>query len=95
MFKNSFTTYDISVVVSYVCVFVNTFIDYVEFLLLFDEIVQTQVHCWARPDYRFDETEISIKDLKMCDYSHVNCILTLCFQVRYKAAHLIIFHGRN
>jgi len=28
----------------------------------------------------------------MCDSSCVNCILTLRFQVRYKAAHLIIYH---
>jgi len=54
MFKNSFATYDVSVVVSYVCVFMNTFIDYVEVLLLFHEIMQTQVLCWAWPDNRFD-----------------------------------------
>lgn len=82
MFKNSFTTYDVSVVVGYVCVFMNTFIDCVEVLLPFDEIMQTKVHCWAWLDNRFDETEIPIKDLKMCDYSCVNCILTLCFEVR-------------
>ena len=66
MFKNSFTTYGISVVVNYVCV-MHTFTDYVEVLLAFDEIMQTHVHCWAWLDNRFDEIEIAIKDLKMCD----------------------------
>lgn len=70
----------------------NAFTDYVEVLLPFDEIMQTQVHCWVWPDNRFDETEIAIKDLKMCDCSCVNCILTLHFQVRYRAAHIIIYH---
>lgn len=37
----------------------NTFIDYVEVLLLFDEIRQMQVHCWAWPDNRFDEIKNS------------------------------------
>lgn len=94
MFKSSFTTYDVSVVVSYVCVFISTFFNCVEVLLLFDEITQTLVQCWAWPDNRFDETEIPIKELKICDYSCVNCILTLPFQVRYKAAHLMIYHRR-